>query len=44
MDLETSSKDMTAMVHLDALKLEDRSRPDDSPFRYVNQDFLRGGV
>lgn len=33
MDLKTRRQDLTLMLHLDAVTLEDRARPDDSPFR-----------
>eukprot|EP00903_Cladosiphon_okamuranus_P017946 g16513.t1 len=33
MDVTTSRKDMTVQLHLDAVTLQDRARPDDSPFR-----------
>lgn len=33
-DLSTRTADMLLTVHLQSLTLEDRARPDDSPFRY----------
>lgn len=33
MDIMTTRRDMTVQLHLDALTLQDRARPDDSPFR-----------
>lgn len=35
MDLKTSKEDMVLMMHLASVTLEDRARPDDSPFRSV---------
>lgn len=33
LELRTRPVDMSMMVHLESLTLEDRARPDDSPFR-----------
>ena len=33
MDVTTSRQDMTVQLHLDTVTLQDRARPDDSPFR-----------
>eukprot|EP00752_Nemacystus_decipiens_P006311 g5691.t1 len=33
MDLTTSRQDMAVQLHLDAVTLQDRARPDDSPFK-----------
>lgn len=35
MDVKTTKRDMTVQLHLDAVTVEDRARPDDSPFRYM---------
>ncbi|CAM9838681.1 unnamed protein product, partial [Ectocarpus fasciculatus] len=33
MDVKTTQQDMTVQLHLDAVTVQDRARPDDSPFR-----------
>lgn len=33
MDVTTSQQDMAVQLHLDAVTLQDRARPDGSPFR-----------
>ncbi|CAM9617791.1 unnamed protein product, partial [Ectocarpus fasciculatus] len=35
MDVKTTKRDMTVQLHLDAVTVEDRARPDDSQFRYM---------
>ncbi|CAN0590666.1 unnamed protein product, partial [Ectocarpus sp. 12 AP-2014] len=35
MDVKSTTRDMTVQLHLDAVTVEDRARPDDSPFRYM---------
>lgn len=33
MDVKTTQRDMTVQLRLDAVTVQDRARPDDSPFR-----------
>ncbi|CAM9605202.1 unnamed protein product, partial [Scytosiphon promiscuus] len=48
MDVETSRQDMTVQLHLDTVTVQDKARPDDSPFRnmiYSKPDeSSRGGL
>lgn len=48
MGVETTRQDMTVQLHLDAVTVEDRARPDDSPFRHMiystPDETSRGGL